>query len=144
MNTKTKIIVASATGVFLIVILLIGIAAGGVYYLGYRLNEPELRAKLDRAWKEGEKFGKTTDQDGCMAKGLAFDDSPNIYDMSNADFDFACLRASRPSPNFCDGVELKFSGNWPEDQCRVGMKNREACVTAYESKLIVCRREADK
>lgn len=144
MKTRTKIIIASATGVCLIVIVLIGVVAGGFYYVRHRLNEPKLRAKLDKAWDDGEKFGKTTDQNGCMAKALTFNDSPDSFDLSNNDFDHACLSASRQSPSFCDGVDLKFGGEWPDQQCRTRTFNRETCVTAYENKLLVCRFDAGK
>lgn len=127
-----------------LVLVVITLLGGAYYYMDRRLHEPVLRAKLDKAWDDGEKFGKTTDQNGCMAKALTFNDSQDSFDLSNADFDHACLSASSSSPNFCDGVDLKFGGEWPEDQCSTRTFNREACITAYENKLFVCRFEGGK
>ena len=141
MKTKTKIITGAAIALVLLIFVMIGVAVGGWYYIGHRLQEPKLRAKLDKAWDDGEAFGKTTDQNGCMTKGLLFTDSADSFDLSNNDFDHACLSACRKSPGFCDGVKLDFGGHWPDNQCEDRKQNKEACITAFERKQFFCRIE---
>lgn len=116
----------------------------GWYYIGIKQHEPVLRAKLDKAWEDGKQFGMTTDQNGCIAKGLTLTDPPDSFDVSNYDFDFACLQASRKSPGFCDGVALDYGDQWPEDRCRDNKQNPKACITAYDVKQSTCRRESEK
>ena len=144
MKTGAKVIIGIASAMVVFILVGIGLLGGAYYYMDHRLHEPKLRAKLDKAWEDGEKFGKTTDQNGCMAKALTFNDSQDSFDLSNNDFDHACLSAARPSPKFCNGVDLKFGGEWPEQQCGTRTFNRETCVTAYENKLLVCRFDAGK
>ena len=141
MTTKTKVILGVSTAVLIFILLFIGIGVGGWYYIGLRQHEPALRAKLDKAWEDGKQFGMTTDQNGCVAKGITFPDPPDTFDVSNYDFDFACLQASRRSPGFCDGVALDYGEKWSEDQCR-GKQNPKACSTAYDVKQSTCRRES--
>lgn len=140
MKTRTVIIVGGGTAALVLLLLTI-VVAGGYYYLDHKMHEPTLRAKLDKAWDDGDVFGKTTDQDGCMTKALSFVDSPDKYDLSNYDFGHACFSACRPSQGFCDGVSIYLGEDWADDQCPEGRSNREACISAFENKQSACRTE---
>ena len=140
MKTKTKIIIGGAIALFLIVFA-IAVVGGGFYYLTQRFREPVLRAKLDKAIADGKAFGKTTDKKGCMEKGFTLVEPTDIFDLSNEEFDQACLSASGPTPDFCVDVKLDFGGRWPEDQCKNLEKNTKACIAAYSEKLSFCRME---
>lgn len=144
MKTKTKVIVAVSAAIVILILLFVTIGVGFWYYTGFRQHEPALRAKLDKASEDGKQFGMTSDQNGCMAKGLTIADPPNTFDVSDYDFDFECLRTSRRSPGFCDGVSLAYDDGWPEDQCRDNKQNPKACATAYDVKQSTCRWESKK
>ncbi len=138
MKTKTKVI-AGVAAAFLIVMAVMGFVGGGLYYINRRLHDPALRAKLDKAWDDGEAFGKTTDQNGCLAKGLTFTDSADIFDLTNSDFDTGCFITCQPSPGFCDGVPKFFDRNWTDDQCSGKRENKEACLSVFHQKLSSCQ-----
>ncbi len=136
MKTKTKIIIGSLLAVFLLVGVVV---VGGFAYLFYRFDDPEVRAKINKAKADGAAFGQTTDQNGCMEKGFTLAPATESFDVSNEYFVKACLHASRPTANFCDGVPLLFDRKWFDDQCdRVG-HNTEQCTVAFLAKRDFCR-----
>ncbi len=139
MKTKTKVIIGLSTAVVLLILAVAGLIGGWLYYMDRRLHEPVLRAKLDKAWDDGEAFGKTTDQNGCLAKGLTFTDSPDIFDLTNSDFDAGCFITCQPSPGFCDGVPKFFDRNWTDDQCSGRKENKDACLSVFHHKLSSCQ-----
>lgn len=139
MKTKTKVIAGVLIAFVLIIMVVIGLVGGGLYNMNRRLNDPALRAKLNKAWDDGEAFGKTTDQNGCLAKGLTFTDSTDTFDLSNADFDTGCFMTCKPSPGFCDGVPKFFDRHWTDDQCAAKKENIDACLSVFYEKLSTCQ-----
>ena len=138
METKTKVIVSVGT-ILVLIVVAIGVVIGGFYLVTQKFREPVLRAKLDKAIADGKAFGKTTDNAGCMKKGLTLPTPTDTFDLSDEEFDHACLDASSPTTDFCTGVDFNFGGTWPDDQCdKLGNKTH-ACYAAYREKLDFCR-----
>ena len=80
---------------------------------------------------EGETFGATTDQQGCLKEALLKLDGLSATDisgmLSNRFFFTGCLQASQATPNFCDGVpaptEMMASVKWRAQKC-VALKSK--------------------
>lgn len=83
---------------------------------------------------EGREFGKTTDQNGCMEKGFAL---PNDF-LDKTSFTSGCLRTSRPTPDFCKGVQY-YEPKWADEQCKQVGDNKDSCIQAFEAKRHFCR-----
>lgn len=84
--------------------------------------------------KYGREFGKTTDQNGCMEKGVAL---PNGF-FKKWSFTSGCLRTSRPSPDFCKDVP-GYDYKWGDEQCKKVGDNKDSCIQAFYSKQFFCR-----
>jgi hypothetical protein len=139
MKTWTKVLVGSLAGVVLLGVVAIAALVGGVYYVYQKVDNPELRKKTDAAKTAGMEFAKNTDQNGCMEKAYTLEVPADTFDMSNHYFAKSCLKASRVTPNFCDGVPVAFDREWFNKQCDVPGRPREACVVAYTAKRDFCR-----
>src|SRR5262245_30809916 len=89
-------------------LLLIGAVAVvvGIFALNY--FEKKLGEGMQKYETEGREFGRKTDQQGCMTEGMRRSASIGVLDLSGAvvlsTWTDACLKASRETPNFCDGV----------------------------------------
>ncbi len=142
MKTKTKIIIGSLLAVFLLVCLVVAAVVGGFAYLVHKFDDPELKAKLDKAKADGTEYGKNTDQNGCMEKGFSLSAATDSFDVSNTYFVNACLHASSPTANFCDGVPFVFDRKWFEDQCQKVGHNNEPCTTAFIAKRNFCQMDS--
>ena len=88
----------------------------------------------NRSNLEGREFGKTTDQNGCMEKGLAL---PHDF-IDKTSFTSGCLRTSRPVTDFCRGVPY-FERQWADEQCKNVGDNKDSCIQAFEAKRHLCR-----
>lgn len=142
MKTKTKIVIGSLLAIFLLGCLVVAGVVGGFVYLFHKFDDPTLKAKLNRAKADGTEFGKTTDQNGCMVKAFMLSPAADSFDMSNTTFVNACLHASRPTANFCDGVPFVLDRKWFDDQCdKVGHVN-EPCTSAFIAKRNFCQMDS--
>lgn len=90
--------------------------------------------KRDQANLDGREFGKTTDQNGCVEKGLTL---PNDF-VNKLSFTSGCLRTSRPAPDFCEGVPY-YDPDWADEQCKKIGDNKDACKQAFQSKQSFCK-----
>lgn len=88
----------------------------------------------DQANLDGREFGKTTDWNGCVAKGLTL---PNDFVNKNS-FTSGCLRTSRPTTEFCKGVQA-YDSNWADEQCRKVGDNKDSCKQALQAKQYFCK-----
>jgi len=139
MKTLTKVLIGSVVGLLLIGVLGVGAIVGGVYYVYRKVDDPELRKKSDAAKIAGAEFAKNVDQEGCMNKAYTLDVPADTFDMSNHYFTKSCLKASRPTPGFCDGVPFTMDRDWFQKQCDVADRSHEACIAAYTAKRDFCR-----
>lgn len=139
MKTKTKIIVGSLLLVFLLILLAVAALVGGFAYLYQKAGDPVIKAKVDKAKADGTQFGKSTDQNGCMEKGFTLVPPTESFDVSNEYFVKACLHASRPTANFCDGVPLMLDRKWFDDQCEKAGRDNQQCTVTFLAKRDFCR-----
>lgn len=108
------------TGVVLVIVIAIGIAAG-VYWLS--THGGEFMEKTKQAMLDGRNFGKTTDNQGCVTETLSrYKQNPGFgAAFSTQLFLQGCLQASKETPGFCDNVpkrmEFMKSGQWQVQQC---------------------------
>jgi hypothetical protein len=79
---------------------------------------------MDAGKKEGQDFGKGTDNQGCLDASVARNrKAQGITEMMKSSiFLRSCLEASRPTPEFCDGVpgvfEITKTVQWRKEQCQ--------------------------
>lgn len=143
MTKNTKIFLGVGCGVLLIVG--IAVVIGGILavnHWGKRFAETTARAE-----EEGTEFGKTTDQQGCVDEGVQRSKKAALIDFSSgiglSAFVGSCLKVSRPTEDFCDGVPAFGSmqdTEWSMSECReVGVNPEEtACIYVMKSKHEFC------
>ena len=93
----------------------------------------------DQANLDGREFGKTTDHNGCMEKGFTLTNDI----IRKWTFTEGCLRTSRPTPDFCQGVPY-HTPEWADEQCKNVGDNKVSCGQAFYGKQIFCRSERGK
>ena len=109
-----------------IFLIIVGILAflgaacvGGLAFLGYYFVDHE---GVIKSTKEGEEFGKTTDNLGCQTKVLSFIKplrDTDINEILKAEYFFdSCLEKSRPTPNFCDGLPSDWTDILNDDKAK--------------------------
>lgn len=129
-------------------VLLIGaiaITVGGYFAINYlEKTVGENYAKFEA---EGREFGANTDQQGCMDEGMRRSKSAGLIDLSGglqlASFTDACLKASRATAGFCDGVPSLWSmkeSEWGSEVCRKAGLDPEktGCVHVTKRKHDFC------
>ncbi len=118
MTGLVKGIIISAVVIVIVGILAIG---AGVYWISS--HSGEFLEKSKQTMAEGEKFGKSTDNQGCVTETVSrHRQDPGLSGaISTQLFLTACLRASRDTPGFCDEVpkrtEFIKSAQWQAEQC---------------------------
>lgn len=115
MSKTSAIILSVIGGLFLLGI----IAVGGFFYWVYQNSA---RQSAIRRINEFEEFGAKTDNQGCLEEALARYKRDRSFSDPLAPESFVtyCLKASRPSPGFCDGVppdETSEGYNWDVKRC---------------------------
>ncbi len=121
----------------------IGLVVGGWFGLIFLLDQgyKKHNQKVEQAEVDGREFGKTADQNGCMEKGLLREATVESF-YSSVAFVGECLKSSKPIPDFCDGVPLRFNENndkWKDEECKkVGHNNRDSCILAFGGKRDFC------
>lgn len=137
MTTSTKVILGIVGGFVLACIAFAVSVYTGLTYVNYTMVEGSKR--VERVYAAGAEFGRTTDNLGCLEK--MYDLDPEIAN----NFDFRgmfvreCLRESRPTPNFCDGVPVLFSNlDWEKQTCQTLGRPNEFCRSAYQGKIWHC------
>src|SRR5688572_20608130 len=136
MTKKSKIFVGCGVAIIIPVIAFIGL----IFFIGSDKEYTELH-KI--ALEEGNKFGKTTDQNGCLKQGLlrmADVKEPTINQLaSNGRFVNECLDTSKPSPDFCKDVPKVIVRDWIHKQCElIGSKNDAVCYVVFDEKTTFC------
>jgi hypothetical protein len=141
LTSTKKILIVLGLVVFLFVL---GIAA----IVGWLIWMPEKPTPEDEAkMAEGREFAKTTDQNGCITEGVRRARQIGFLEIgkavANQYFVQQCLRNSRPTPRFCDGVpgfwNLK-GDEWKDAQCeKHGSKPlQSACTSVYDEQINFC------
>ena len=91
--------------VFAVLIVLFLVAVGG-FYLWWKTNSDRLLSEAEASVAEGEAFGQTTDNAGCLTAALRRGEGCGGFfcEVNASVFLRACLEASQPTRGFCDGV----------------------------------------
>jgi hypothetical protein len=143
MTKNTKVFLGVGCGVLLIGAIVV--IVGGIIFMktwGARFAEATVNVE-----REGREFGKTTDQQGCMNEGVQRSRSAGLLEISAgielAVFVDTCLAASRPTPNFCDGVPSFWSpeeSKWEMAECKKAGVDPEktACIHVMKRKHQFC------
>ena len=143
MTKNTKIFLGVGCGVLLIGAIVV--VVGGIMAMKY-WGKPFVEATA-RFEQEGREFGKTTDQQGCMDEGVRRSRSAGVLDISAgmglAVFVDSCLKSSRPTANFCDGVPSFWSmedSEWAMAECKKEGADPEktACIHIMKRKHQFC------
>lgn len=144
MSKNVKIILI-VVGIF---VFLAAACVGGVGLTSYFFVD---RAGIEQSRNEGAEFGKTTDNLGCQTKALSMAEKIRLVDMNEilkTQFFFdGCLKASRPTPNFCDGVpsdsvDIFNDDKGKEAECRkLGVKDSAVCRQVMKEKLVFCEQK---
>lgn len=110
------------------IMLLMMLGAGACFYyfsqIGEQVKEDQIAA---------EKLGETADEQACLHEALARAEGKNaIAGAASATvFLTTCLRKSRPSIGFCDGVpsgdDREATRRWAEAKCKELGKDGIAC-----------------
>jgi len=138
---KALIAFGIAAGLVVAAILII-VAIGAI-----ATYDPEFSPKYAAKQAEGREYGKGTDQQGCMKEGLARAQGIGFLDVNaqtlNNGFVEECLKASRPTPGFCQGVPSYWSmkdDEWKAAQCRkVGMdESKTGCSSVFQTQIEFC------
>lgn len=101
------------------IMLLMMLGAGACFYYFSQIGE---QVKEDQ--KAAEKLGETADEQACLHEALARAEGKNaIAGAASATvFLSTCLRKSRPSRGFCDGVpasdDREATRRWAESKCK--------------------------
>jgi hypothetical protein len=130
----------------LLVLLVVGVIGAGVYW--WSNNKDALMARGKALVEEGRDAGRQTDNQGCVDQAIArYKAGPGLTSgISTGIFMDSCLRASSPTPGFCDEVpkEIEFikSGQWQLAQCeRVGLGSDQYCRQLFQGVERFCERQ---
>lgn len=131
-----------------VLVFFVGCGIVGVVVLVRLVDTPESKQEYAAKEAEGRELGKTTDQAGCVKEGLARSKTMTRFEITrnvdNQSFVEGCLKSSRPTPAFCNGVPPFWSlkdTEWADRQCVLaGVDNmRTGCVSVFEAEISVCR-----
>ncbi|HZT58423.1 MAG TPA: hypothetical protein VFA21_07290 [Pyrinomonadaceae bacterium] len=136
---KKLIVIAAAVAL----VILVGGAAcvlGGYFYH---------RRQVEAARDEGEKFGKTTDQRGCLQESLrrlreqGRDTFLQRYHRAlTHDFTGGCFQTSEETKDFCSGVprpeEFTAGLNWRVRQCELAGLDDGSCTNVMWDVIKEC------
>lgn len=105
--------------------LLMMLGAGACFYYFSQIGE---QVKEDQ--KAAEKLGETADEQACLQEALARAEGKNAISGAATATVFlsTCLRKSKPSRGFCDGVpssdDREATRQWAESKCKtLGQSN---------------------
>lgn len=106
-----------------VVLVVLGVIAvgAGIYWISS--HSGEFLEKSKQTMVEGEKFGKGTDNQGCVTETVSrHKQNPGLSGaVATQLFLTSCLQSSRETPGFCAEVpkRLEFikSAQWQSEQC---------------------------
>ena len=122
MTTSVKVLIIVGSCVLLGVL---AVVAAGVFW--WARHGGELMQAGKNAMQDGAKFGRSTDNQGCLDEALLRQKRDTGFGgvLSTDLFLSSCLDSSRATPGFCDGVP------WPIDFIRGAQWQMEKCKEAH-------------
>ena len=143
MTKNTKIFLGVGCGALLIGVIVV--VVGGI--IAMKTWGKHFAEATTDIQQKGREFGKTTDQQGCITEGVQRSRSSGLLDfgagMELGVFVDSCLAASRPTPNFCEGVPSFWSmkdSEWGMAECKKAGVDPEktACIHVMKRKHQFC------
>lgn len=135
MMNKGKIFIGCGGAILLLVLAIVG-------FVTYIYSDKEYLAQHDAVTIEGKEFGKTTDQNSCIQRGLSWlgeVKNPSIKQVTlNGRFVNECLRSAKPSPNFCKDVPKLIDRKWKKEQCSLVGRDDLTCDVVFDEKRSYC------
>ena len=129
--------------ILLVIVIAAGVAAG-IYWLS--THSGEFFEKSKQSMVDGERFGKTSDNQGCLAESIARYKQNTGFSgaLSTQLFLQGCLQASKESPGFCDAVpkrtEFIKSAQWQQEQCARNNLKDTYCPQLFGQVQTFCER----
>jgi hypothetical protein len=130
--------------ILLVVVIVAGVAAG-IYWLS--AHSGEFFEKTRQSMVEGQKFGKATDNQGCLTEAISrHKQNPGFSGaLSTQIFLQGCLRASHETPGFCNDIpkrtEFMKSALWQKQQCsRYGLHDTY-CAQIFGQVQTFCEKD---
>lgn len=127
-------------------LLVVGVIGAGVFW--FSRNKDALLAKGKAIIEEGQEAGRHSDNQGCVDQSITrYKTEPGFTNgISTSVFMQSCLRASKPTPGFCDTVpkETEFikSGQWQLAQCQnVGLGSDQYCRQLFQTVERFCEKQ---
>ena len=143
LSSNKKILIGCGIVAFIGVLAVVAV----IGFLMYSASDPDYKREYAAKKAEGAEFGKNTDQDGCMKEGLTRARKMTLFQITpvlvNEVFVQACLKSSRPTPDFCNGVPGYWNlhtDEWENDQCeRAGMDPLQTgCRSVFSARIDHC------
>ncbi|MEO6393609.1 MAG: hypothetical protein ABIP75_17290 [Pyrinomonadaceae bacterium] len=142
---KILLITLGSLVVLGIIAVVIAIAAGAYWWNTEGKKFVESSAK---AMQEGETFGRKAENRECIPEAVdRFKQNSGIGGTISAKlFLTGCLKTSRETPNFCDGVPRRFdftkSASWRQQRCReVGLADDPNCQQLFDAVQDHCEKK---
>lgn len=131
------------------VIALVAVAGLGVYL--WRQHGRGFFERTMESAKEGREHGLRTNERGCLDESIErHRRAEGFGEITRVNtFLQGCLRASTPTPGFCDGVpgpfEFKRSADWGLDRCREhGLSLAKQCQQLFAQVQSHCYERANE
>jgi len=131
-----------------IVVVVIGAALIGVGVWWISAHGGEFLEKSKQTIAEGQKFGKGTDNQGCVTETVArHRQNPTLSGAVTTQlFLNSCLVSSRSTPGFCDDVPKRLdfvqSAEWQLEQCAKNDLKDEYCKQIFASVQNFCEKKS--
>jgi len=144
MTRGWKIGLSVLAGLFLALTLL-----GGACIYVFSKYGREFGEGVKSSQTEGENFGRGTDDTGCLKEALARNkQNKSITSIVSVNvFLGTCLKESRPSEGFCEGVPLKSSKQeskkWAAQKCAEAGQSGITCEAMFQVVQSYCENDQD-
>jgi hypothetical protein len=141
-STGGKVLLTIACIFIALIVVAAVLFSVGAYW--FTQNKDRIAAGAKKSMEDGAAFGRQTDNQGCVDEALARHKRDNGFTSAIANNLFlqGCLRASRPTPNFCDAVprqsEITKSISWRLDKCAEAGVNDQYCGNLFAQVQTFC------
>ena len=129
MSTTMKVLLTTG-GFFVLCVGVVGFKA----YSWWQTNGKTFVAAIRTSTEDGRTFGRTSDNAGCIKSALDRfgSDSTTLGTLQAVAYSQTCLKESKPSTGFCDGVpqpnERSAASEWARTKCDgMAMVNPRTC-----------------
>lgn len=145
MSTTVKVILVLVACFLLSIVAVVG---GAVYWWSQHGQEYLEAGK--NSYEEGAAFGKTTDNQGCVAETISRHKASPGFKTSIANNIFlrSCLNNSRPTNGFCEAIpkrtEFIKSAQWQKEQCSQAGLSDSYCPQLFSQVQQFCEEDAKK